>query len=453
MKRIFAIVAAILAVAAAVAQSPEAIRESLARYPNLACPTASTYPSVPLGEIAKAPEGFEPFHFLLVGRHGSRYEQSSKKFAKTLSTFAKADSLGILTAEGKLLYKRLDAIYRAQLGYEGELADLGFEQWRGIASRAYANFKSIFDNGSIEAKSSRSMRCVMSMASFNETMKALRPQIKIWQHARNADQPIVRPITENPNVSKRSEEIHKEYMKRGAWTKERKKWDYEYDGSSFVSKVTTDREAFLKMCGAKRDFRITRYAFHMLLFGENFEMGDRELLTRLFTVDEMYGIYVYQTAQWVNNLIGVGNDMVAMRQSYVRPLIEDILASGNAAIEGKNPDTANLRFTHDSYVGPLLSIIGYEGAVAKCGDDLEAAATSFNHGMMVPMAANLQLVLYRNKRGEVLVRSLINERDATLPIKCKTAPFYPWKDFCKFVHKNMERNDKSKERVLATYDK
>ena len=145
--------------------------------------------------------------------------------------------------------------------------------------------------------------------------------------------------------------------------------------------------------------------------------------------------------------------MVAMRQSHVHPLIEDILASGNAAVEGKNPDTANLRFTHDSYVGPLLSIIGYEGAVAKCGDDLEAAATSFNHGMMVPMAANLQLVLYRNKRGEVLVRSLINERDATLPIKCKTAPFYPWKDFCKFVHKNMERNDKSKERVLATYDK
>ena len=105
--------------------------------------------------------------------------------------------------------------------------------------------------------------------------------------------------------------------------------------------------------------------------------------------------------------------------NLLRPMVDDIISKGNEAIAGKNPHCANVRFTHDSYVGPLLSVMGYEGCVAKYNNDLELAATSFNHGMMVPMAANLQVVLYRNKAGEVLVRSLLNERDVFLPIECE----------------------------------
>jgi hypothetical protein len=69
------------------------------------------------------------------------------------------------------------------------------------------------------------------------------------------------------------------------------------------------------------------------------------------------------------------------------------------------------------------------------------------------MAANLQIMLYRNKQGKVLVRSLINENDAYLPIDCKTAPFYPWNDFCKFMDDNLKRFDKAEERVLKNASK
>ena len=69
------------------------------------------------------------------------------------------------------------------------------------------------------------------------------------------------------------------------------------------------------------------------------------------------------------------------------------------------------------------------------------------------MAANLQVVLYRNEVGEVLVRSLINERDAYLPIECKTAPFYPWSDFKSLVEGNMKQLIDTRNRVLAKYKK
>ena len=137
-----------------------------------------------------------------------------------------------------------------------------------------------------------------------------------------------------------------------------------------------------------------------------------------------------------------------MKQSHMKPLVDDILNKAQAAIDGKNPNVANLRFTHDSYVGPLLSVMGYEGCVPQWSEDIEKAATSFNHGIISPMAANLQIALYRNKKGEVLVRSLLNERDAYLPIECQTAPFYPWSDFCKHINKNVKELCDTQERIL-----
>ena len=62
--------------------------------------------------------------------------------------------------------------------------------------------------------------------------------------------------------------------------------------------------------------------------------------------------------------------------------------------------------------------------------------------MLVPMGASFQMVFYRNKRGNVLVRTLINERDATLPIKSATAPFYRWEDMRKLFQKRMAEFDK-----------
>ena len=47
------------------------------------------------------------------------------------------------------------------------------------------------------------------------------------------------------------------------------------------------------------------------------------------------------------------------------------------------------------------------------------------------MATNLQFVFYRNQKkpNDVLVKVLLNEDEATLPIKSDVAPYYHWKDF------------------------
>ena len=454
MKRFITLALSLLVAATLFAQSPEAVLKSIEQYPNHAVTIGSTYPSIPLGEVANAPKGFKPFYFSMVGRHGSRYETEKHLICyDLLKIYDKADKLGILTADGKALHKQIAEICKAQKDNDGEISALGMKQWEGIAQRTYDRFGSIFRSGNLEAKSSTSMRCVLSMVSFNQTIKGLYPKINIYQNSREVELQMLRPLVDNPYISKDAKDLCKEYRTNGPWKKERNKFLHSADASSFISKVTTNREAFINECGAKSDMNAAYLSFYTLLFAENFEKGDRALLTRLFTPKEMYNVYVYKTSMWVNAFFGRGNEYVEMRQSHMRPLIEDILNKAQAAVDGKNPDVANLRFTHDSYVGPLLSVIGYEGCVPQWSEDIEKAATSFNHALISPMAANLQIVLYRNKKGEVLVRSLLNERDAYLPIKCETAPFYPWSDFCNHINNNMNYLDGVQKRVLQKHGK
>ena len=45
------------------------------------------------------------------------------------------------------------------------------------------------------------------------------------------------------------------------------------------------------------------------------------------------------------------------------------------------------------------------------------------------MAANVQFVFYRKSvGGEILVKVLLNEREVSLPVKSKLAPYYNWRD-------------------------
>ncbi len=44
------------------------------------------------------------------------------------------------------------------------------------------------------------------------------------------------------------------------------------------------------------------------------------------------------------------------------------------------------------------------------------------------MASNLQLVFFRNAKGEILVKALLNERETALPAPTDIYPYYRWTD-------------------------
>ena len=57
------------------------------------------------------------------------------------------------------------------------------------------------------------------------------------------------------------------------------------------------------------------------------------------------------------------------------------------------------------------------------------------------MGANLQFIFYRStpKDQDVLVKVLLNEQEATLPIATDCAPYYHWTDFRRYCMEKLEK--------------
>jgi hypothetical protein len=79
---------------------------------------------------------------------------------------------------------------------------------------------------------------------------------------------------------------------------------------------------------------------------------------------------------------------------------------------------------------PLACLLELDscGISVENPDSLDRYWRNYN---IFPMACNIQLVFYRpkkNKDGDVLVKALLNEREASLPIATKQWPYYSWSD-------------------------
>ena len=93
---------------------------------------------------------------------------------------------------------------------------------------------------------------------------------------------------------------------------------------------------------------------------------------------------------------------------------------------------ADLRFGHDTCLGPLTVLMGINGAdkdpenpydVKDCYQTWETCK-----------ASNLQLVFYHSKKQgqNMLVKCLLNGQEATLPLPSDQYPYYRWQDFKQF---------------------
>lgn len=111
-----------------------------------------------------------------------------------------------------------------------------------------------------------------------------------------------------------------------------------------------------------------------------------------------------------------------------RNLLRDIIEKADSCIALPHPG-ATLRYGHDTMVTPLTCLLNLNGYGAEIKDPEKIATQWFDY-KITPMATNLQFVFYRKaKSDDILVKVLLNEDEATLPIKSDVAPYYHWNDF------------------------
>lgn len=372
------------------------------------------YPT-PSAVATPAPKGYEPFYISHYGRHGSRWMTADERYTEVIAVFDSLYQCAELTPLGIDVRERLYKVWEDARGCSGNITPLGERQHREIAERMYRNFPRVFTgNTFINARSSTSLRCAMSMSFFTERLKELNPALRVERRA------------------------YQRYMDYIAYTSP--------EGEEFSSEKAPWRQDF-------RDFERKNVRPERLmasLFVNPNAIPDQDALMRslywiaadmqnveidvsfydIFEYEELIGVWKTVNARmYVCNAAAPLNGGLMPR--CAAPLLTNILESAEAAIKEGIP-TADLRFGHDTHLIRLLALMQIEGCSNE-ETDMEKFHLAWQDYHVSPMGANLQLILFRNKKNDILVKILLNEVEVNLPIESDISPYYSWEAVKNFL--------------------
>ena len=344
-------------------------------------------------QLQSAPAGYEPFYISHYGRHGSRWLTNDARYIWVNEHFADTKNL---TKLGKDVRKRLEKIWKNAKGNGGQLTALGARQHRGIARRMYQNFPQLFTKDAhLTAHSSVVNRCRNSMLAF---INELEKQSGLSQ---------LQAITDSADM---------------AWIAYTSPEEKVLENSTNVP-LTISPDRFIKALFIDASKIKDPAKLLMEIHTIASDMQDVELnvsLYDIFTAEEFQAVYEKNN----KSMTIVHGDVIENNGIPARSAIslwQRIEADADAAI-ARGGVGADLRFGHDSNLYRLLSLMG-----------VHLRGEQYNYmDEILPMAANLQMIFYKNAQGDVLVKLLHNEKTASLGDMAPQA-FYSWKELKQHV--------------------
>lgn len=106
------------------------------------------------------------------------------------------------------------------------------------------------------------------------------------------------------------------------------------------------------------------------------------------------------------------------------PLLNDLISTTAAAAEGRNEGHVFLRFGHAETLMPLLSLMHLPGCYYMT-NYFDTVSKHWRDFDVVPLASNLQMILFRSKSGRYYLRVDLNEKPVPL-IPNSTTIYLPW---------------------------
>ena len=381
------------------------LKEEIMQSPEKMGSIYYAYPT-PDGIRTPAPEGYSPFYVSHYGRHGSRWMTSDERYLEVIRVFDTFHEKSGLTALGEDVRLRLQKVWENARGRGGDLTSL--RQHKAIARRLYQQYPQIFrDSACISARSSTSVRCIMSMSAFSEQLKELNPSLRITREA------------------------NRRYMDYIAYTSPELE-EFSSDSAAWRTGFRCYEESHI------RPERLTATLFTnpqevkdprglmMGLYWIASDMQDVELplsFYDLFEKEELFNIWQsINYRMYICNANAPLNGGVAPESA--KSLLKNIIESADHAIRKGTP-CATLRFGHDTNLIRLLALMQVEGC-SNQETDPDRYYLAWQDFRISPMGANLQLIFFKNGQGEVIVKLLHNENEVKLPIDSPIAPYYQW---------------------------
>lgn len=393
--------------------------------------TTNAYGVMRVGEFpanytdVKPPKGYKPFYVSHYGRHGARWATSDKSYIRVYEKLSKAHNDGKLTELGKKIYNQYCEIYPNLIGHTGELTQKGQLQHRNIASVMAKSFPEIFKNaGSIEAESSISPRCILSMSAFCSELQRHYPKVDIKTQACPSDMSYISPYDAVYGDLLPADKFNISWQ--APWRLGLENYSKDLiNTDEFLAKLFTD----LKYAKGLVDPLKLKKSFFAVMSGMDcLDFSSNHLFANLFTEEEIFQLWE------VDNIVfymmeGPGLPGNLRMNKYTWTLLQDIITKTDEDIASKK--AARLRFGHDMTIMGFLSLLGIDswGVQAKQLSDIKYTWQNYR----VPMASNMQFIFYRSEKdSEILFKMFFNGKPQSLPFEAFEGSFYRWSDFKTF---------------------
>ncbi len=400
----------------------QSFRKYIDAKPELSASNGVAYPT-PSGKLTPPPAGYVPVYISHYGRHGSRYLLSGQDYTRPLQVLERADSAGVLSEKGRETMGKIRRMYAESYKRWGELTPLGAEQHKQIARRMFKRFPSVFrDSMWVDAKSTVVIRCILSMENALQELLRQNPHLRIRHDASEHDMYYMNFSDKKLAQQKESEEV-KETMKD--W--EKRNMNYQ----PLMSRLFKNADYVDKNVNAEQ---LTTDLFSLAGFVQNSEIRHSLSLYDIFTPDERYRLWQRTNVWWYLHFAGAPQSGAKQPFSQ-RNLLRNIITEADSCLALPHPG-ATLRFGHETMVMPLACLLDLNGSYVQVFQVDSLEAKGWIGSRIFPMAANIQLVFYKNPKNpkaDVLVKALLNEEEATLPLPPTSKPYYyKWSDFRRF---------------------
>ena len=390
--------------------------------------TGGIYYAYPADTMVQTPPpaGYRPFYISHYGRHGSRWLTTDRQYLDALETFRQADEAGKLTPLGEDVYERLQRIWEDARGRTGDLSPLGTQQHRDIAARMYRSFPEVFQGDrTIHSQSTPVVRCVLSMSAFDERLKELNPMLRITRDAYARDLAYMNHYDERSRRWMRDPDA--------AWRPE-----YEAFRERHIRPARLTALLFNDPHYVRRHIDSRSLMYDLFRIASSLQNVDLEVtLYDLFEPEELFDLWqVGNYTRYVTNGPAAVNG--GMIPDNAKPLLRNFLDRADEALKADTV-AATLRFGHDVNPMPLTALLEFEGYDTAVADPDEFYRVWSDY-IVSPMAANVQWIFFRNDDSDdVLVKFLVNEKEASIPIPTDVAPYYHWRDVERFYRAKLDR--------------
>jgi len=379
-------------------------------------------------EDTPAPAGKKPFYINHYGCPASYYLEKPNSYIEPYRTFAVADSLGKLTELGKDVKRRLKRLLDDAANRHGELSDIGAKQSRALMKQMVVRFPDMFNtDGYYSVRSIVENRCILTMQETLLQLSSMLRPITIRNKASYQEQWFLNP-QDKILISQRSDSLTEARYNRFSTLNS--------NATRLMASLFNDQNYVITKIDATA---LSRRLFRLAYSIQNSDLAGQLTLFDIFTPEEIHQQWRRLNARDYINYGGCtlnGGNQPYMQRAALRHMIH----MGDSVINRTNP-LVHLRYTNEQVILSLACLMDLNGYGLHTANLDSLEAYGWANYRIAPLGGSIEMIHYRKDINDkdVLVKVLLNGREATLPIPSDCAPYYHWQDVKRYYLRKLYR--------------